>query len=92
MRALTLNVGNLGFCWVGDLRFDDVPDNGPQSSIMAGIAGSRESLMDALRQALKGNVLLGPPPEPMVTVIDLKGLKTLCEADLDRAKLVEAAG
>ena len=38
--------------------------------------------MDALRQALKGNVLLGPPPEPMVTVINLKGLKTLCEAEL----------
>jgi len=89
MRKCTLHVTNMAFGCNIDLRFDDVPDNGPGDSIINVIALTEDQAIEGIRKAINGQVPLGPPPEAIAMVIDQEGFDSLTMEQLDQATRVE---
>jgi hypothetical protein len=91
MRTCTYHVANhhlpLG-CSV-DLRFDDVPDNGPGDSILNIIASNEAQAMAGIQSAIDGIVLQGPVPLPVTTVFDQEGLDSLTMEQFVQATRVD---
>jgi len=89
MRSCTLHVANMGFGCNVDLRFDDVPDNGPGDSIINVMAMTEDMAMNGLRKAILGQIPQGPPPAPMANVYDQEGLDSLTIEQLEQATRID---
>lgn len=85
MRSCTLNISDMGFGCMVDLRFDDVPDTGPASSIISVMALGESPAIMALQSAIEGDIPVGPIPSPVATVYDQEGLESLTLEHLAKA-------
>jgi hypothetical protein len=79
MRKCILEVFNCGLCCFVDLRFD------VGGSIIEVLAFNEDSAMDALRNAIKGQVPSSSTPLPVATVRNQKGLRSLTIEHLEQA-------
>lgn len=82
MRSLTLSVVNNGKMAMADIRFSDVPDTGPGSSIAVVVGKDEATVIQILKDAA------GPQGQkhPFLRVHDADGLAGLTPQNIDEAK------
>jgi hypothetical protein len=89
-RGVTIVVSNLGFVHIADIRFDDVPDTGPESQIAQAICLDSTTALEVLKEACgpQGKLIgMNRPPKASLRVIDERGLKSLDPAKFDTFKI-----
>lgn len=97
MRGVTITVNSMDRRFrrsfvVVDIRFDDVPDTGPESLVANVLALDKDTALRVLKEGC------GPdgkrtgfqsPPNPTLMVIDEEAMKSLDPALFDTYKVVE---
>lgn len=91
-RGVTITVNSMRKFVVVDIRFDDVPDTGPEALVANVLALDKDTALRVLKEGCGPNgkrIGVQPPPNPTLMVFDEEGLNSIDPAMFDTYRVVD---